>query len=61
MCTAIDRYMLSELEATLPRNLYIRVSDQSRNKEHYAEFDGKRVSNLKLRHTFFPFYWQDYN
>lgn len=61
VCTAIDRSMVSELASKLPSNLHIRASDQRRNKEHFSEFDGKRATDLKLRHAFFPFYWHDFN
>ena len=61
VATALDRSLLNELANTLPANLRIRLSDQRRNKEHYNEWDGKRVNDCKLRDTFYPFYWQDYN
>lgn len=61
VCTSVDRSLISDMVASLPANLKLRASDQNRNKEHYSHFDGQRVQSMKLRLSFFPFYWQDYN
>lgn len=61
VCTAVDRSSLTDMLAELPSNLRIRASNQRYNKVHYNEFDGRKISELSLRDTFFPFYWYDFN
>lgn len=59
--TSIARALIGELAPSLPANLKISASDQHSNKESYAYFDGQQGHTLKLRVSFFPFYWHDYN
>lgn len=59
--TSVARSLITDCVSLLPPNLKLRASDQYVNKEHYSHFDGQRVHSMKLRVSFFPYYWQDYN